>query len=72
MMESLFFASVQYYMVADAIDLILAMGNNAQMCKTDVQHAFRIILIEYSDHHLLGFSFTGEIYYDMSEYGLLF
>ena len=34
------------------------------MAKTDIQDAFRIILINPSDYHLLGFSWNDQFYYD--------
>ena len=57
-------SSVQYYSVADAIDMVLEIGTSAYMCKTDIEQAFRNIPIHPDDHHLLGFSFRGQYYYD--------
>ena len=34
------------------------------MAKTDIQDAFRIIPINPSDYHLLGFSWNDQFYYD--------
>ncbi len=57
-------ASVQYYSVADAVDLILDAGGTAYLCKTDIEHAFRNLPIHPDDHHLLGFQFNNMYYYD--------
>ncbi len=57
-------SSVQYYSVADAIDILLSLAPGAYMCKSDIAKAFRIIPIRQEDHHLLGFSFQGKFYFD--------
>ena len=57
-------SSVQYYSVADAIDILLSLEPGAFMCKSDISKAFRIIPIRQEDHHLLGFSFQGKYFFD--------
>ncbi len=58
------FSSVKYYTVADAIDCILELGPGSFLCKTDIQSAFRIVPVRLEDHHLLGFVYGGQYYYD--------
>ncbi len=58
------FSSVQYHTIADAIDYILELGQGTFLCKTDIQSAFRIVPVRQEDHHLLGFVYNNEYYYD--------
>ena len=57
-------SSVKYQSVTDAIRLILKIGPHAWLAKTDIKSAFRIIPINPSDFHLLGFKWRGQYFYD--------
>lgn len=55
--------TVHYACVQDAVRLAKEKG--AQwMAKTDVKSAFRIVPVRPDQHHLLGFSWRDEFYYD--------
>ena len=58
------FSHVQYAGIQDAINKIKTLGRGCFLAKTDVQHAFRIAPIHFSDYELLGFSWEGQFYYD--------
>ena len=57
-------ATVVYTNVGAAIDVNLQLGRGCLMSKTDIEKAFRLIPIRNDEHHLLGFSFLGSLYYD--------
>ena len=56
--------AVQYCSLDDAITHIKWVGKHAWLAKTDIESAFRIIPITPADHHLLGFVWQGQYYYD--------
>ena len=56
--------TVHYSSIDDAIDIILNVGPNITMAKTDISNAFRIIPIHPHDHAILGIKFNGCIYFD--------
>lgn len=58
------FSSVQYDSVDDAIRIIKMSGRGSWLAKCDIQSAFRIIPIHPDDHHLLGFSWKKQYFYD--------
>ena len=51
--------TVHYSPIDDAIAIILNLGLNATMAKTDISNAFRIIPIHPHDHAILGIKFNG-------------
>ena len=55
--------TVHYSSIDDAIEIILNMGPNATMAKTDISNAFRIIPILPHDHAILGIKFNGCFYF---------
>ena len=57
-------ATVVYTNVGAAIDVILQLGRGCLMSKTDIEKAFKLIPIRNDEHHLLGFSVLGSLYYD--------
>ena len=57
-------STVQYASFDDAVQLLLNIGPNALMAKTDIEAAFRIIPIHPSDFELLGIFWNNEYYYD--------
>ncbi len=56
--------TVSYESLLTIIDAILNFGTNANLAKSDVKSAFRIIPVHYEDYHLLGFHFKGKFYFD--------
>jgi hypothetical protein len=56
--------TVHYSSIDDAIEIILNLGPNATMAKTDISNAFRIIPIHPHDHAVLGIRFNGCFYFD--------
>ena len=56
--------TVHYSSIDDAIDIILNVGPNVTMAKTDISNAFRIIPIHPHDHAVLGIKFNGCFYFD--------
>ena len=57
-------STVSYSSIKDAIHLIQVCAPNAYMAKTDIADAFRLIPLHKSQHHLTGFCWEGEYYYD--------
>ena len=56
--------TVHYSSIDYAIEIILNMGPNATMAKTDISNAIRIIPIHPHDHAILGIKFNGCFYFD--------
>jgi len=56
--------TVDYSSIDDAIEIILNLGPNATMAKTDISNAFRIIPIHPHDHAVLGIKLNGCFYFD--------
>jgi hypothetical protein len=56
--------TVHYSSIEDAIEIILNLGPNATMAKTDISNAFRVIPIHPHDHAILGIQFNGCFYFD--------
>ena len=61
-----YYTSVKYQTLDNAIDIIQKLGKGCLIAKADIQDAFRLIPIRSEDHHLLGFKFEGNYYYDKS------
>ncbi|KAI8515720.1 hypothetical protein Bbelb_065330 [Branchiostoma belcheri] len=57
-------SSVTYSSIDTAIKHIKTLGPGCYLAKTDIQSAFRLIPVHPDDHHLLGFTYNGEFYYD--------
>lgn len=55
---------MSYYTVDDAVSIIKKLGQGCLLAKTDIESAFRIVLIHPCDHQLLGIFFQGQYYYD--------
>jgi hypothetical protein len=56
--------TVHYSSIDDTIDIILNVGPNVTMAKTDISNAFRIIPIHPHDHAILDIKFNGCFYFD--------
>lgn len=56
--------SVRYASIDDAVIILRTLGKGTYMAKTDIASAFRLIPITSADHHLLGFSWRDQFYYD--------
>ena len=57
-------ATVKYQSLEDAIQLIHKHSPSPYLAKSDIADAFRLVPVHSSQHHLLGFSFAGNYYYD--------
>ena len=57
-------STVKYSSVGQAISNIIQKGQGSYMAKTDIKSAFRIIPVNPSDYHLLGFYWDSGYYYD--------
>ena len=57
-------ATVKYASVGQAIRHIVNTGPKCYLAKTDIQSAFRIVPVNPSDYHLLGFQWRDKYYYD--------
>ena len=55
---------VMYASVDDAVKLILSLGRNCSLAKSDIDSAYRNIPIALSDHELLGIMWKNQYYYD--------
>ena len=58
------FSSVKYANISQAIKLIISVGKNCYLAKSDIQAAFRIIPISPIDYPLLGFKWKNKYYFD--------
>ena len=58
------FSAVQYQNIETVIGLVQYFGHNCLMSKADIQDAFYLIPIKFSDRHLLGFHWGGKFYYE--------
>ncbi len=56
-------ATVSYLGLDHCVSLILTIGKGALIAKADLKDVFRIVPISH-DHHLLGFTWEGQYYYD--------
>lgn len=56
--------SLQYVRIDDAIRILLTLGPNCFMAKTDVQSAFRNIPVHPADWELLGMQWRGLYFFD--------
>lgn len=59
-----FMSAVKYNTVEHAIDAIKQMGTPCFLSKSDIESAFRLIPVHPDDHHYLGFSWEGKLYFD--------
>ena len=57
-------STVCYATIGDAIRCIKLAGQGSYLAKTDIQNAFRIILIQSDDYGLLGMHWQGSFYFD--------
>ena len=57
-------SKVLYENIDTCVDIEKNMKPGALMAKVDIEEAFRIIPIQFSDRHLLGMHFKGHFYYD--------
>ena len=57
-------STVSYETLDTVIALLIEVGRNALMAKSDIEEAFRIIPIHPSDYWLLGLSWDNQFYYD--------
>ena len=57
-------SKVHYQTLDDALEIIVALGDNALIAKADIESAYRIIPIHPDSVHLLGFTWEGNYYYD--------
>ena len=55
---------LHYFMVYDAINLIIRIGHGTQMAKIDIKSAFRLCPVHPTDNHLLGVKWKGQFYFD--------
>lgn len=55
---------VQYDTIDWFINLVQQCGPYCLMAKTNIEDAFRIISINPSNYHLLGFSWEEQVYFD--------
>jgi hypothetical protein len=55
--------SLSYVQIDDAIKQILKCGKGAQMCKTDISDAFKIIPIKAAQYHLFCIKWRGAYYF---------
>ncbi|KAF5337417.1 hypothetical protein D9611_003081 [Ephemerocybe angulata] len=58
-------ASINYDMVDRAVSDLASSGRGSLMLKLDLESAFRHIPVRPEDHHLLGFVWEGQYYYDV-------
>ena len=59
-------ASITYAHVDDAVEYIKTLGVGTLLIKVDLENAYRHISIHPEDHHLLGISWEGRTYVDLS------
>ena len=57
-------ATVSYQNIETVIELVQHYGRNCLMAKADIEDAFRNLVINPSDYHLLGLQWEEKFYYD--------
>ena len=57
--------SVSYSSFDDAVELLRQLGASSFMSKIDIKHAFRVCPVRQEDFHLLGFSWSGQFFFDL-------
>ena len=55
---------VSYATIDNAVDLIVTLGPNCKLAKTNIDSAYRNVPIHPNDHELLGISWAGQYYFD--------
>ena len=55
---------MRYATTDDAVEKIMKLGQDCQLAKVDVEHAYRNIPIHVDDRLLLGMQWKGGIYID--------
>lgn len=55
---------VCYATIEDAIQQVKRVGSGANLAKTDIKNAFRILPIRKEDYGLLGMKWRDNFYYD--------
>ncbi len=58
------FTTVQYAGIQEAINIILNLGKGCNMAKSDIKNAYRHVPIHPSQHHLMGFKWKNQYYFD--------
>ncbi|VDI71577.1 Hypothetical predicted protein [Mytilus galloprovincialis] len=58
------YTSVSYQNIETVIELVQEHGFNCEMSKADVEDAFRLIPVHFSEYHLLGFKWEEKFYHD--------
>ena len=58
------FSNVSYTSFEEAIKIIISVGSQAFLAKTDIQSAFRLIPIHPNQYHILCFKWDDDFYYD--------
>ncbi|XP_030834399.1 uncharacterized protein LOC115921248 [Strongylocentrotus purpuratus] len=56
--------TVRYSDFDEAVKLVVALGRNAFMGKSDIKSAFRLLPVNPADFDLLGMCFDGQFYFD--------
>jgi hypothetical protein len=56
--------TVSYSGIGDAISMVQHLGPSCYLSKCDILAAYRMVPINPSQYHLLGFSWRGQFYYD--------
>nr|XP_045603192.1 uncharacterized protein LOC123761301 [Procambarus clarkii] len=56
--------TVTYQSINDAVALVVRRSPGAHLAKCDIAEAFRIVPVNPSDYHLLGFAYGGRYYYE--------
>lgn len=59
-------ADIKYTTIDRVVDAILRLGRGALLTKFDVQHAFRLVPVKKDDCCLLGFTFEGKTYVELT------
>ena len=57
-------ATVSYANFDDAANLVVKLGHNCLLAKTDIESAFRLVPIHPDDYELLGIKWDNQFYYD--------
>ena len=58
------YATVSYFTVDDAVNIIKGLGRGCFLAKTDIQHAFKLVPVRPADFPLLGFMLDGSYFFD--------
>ncbi len=57
-------STVHYQTIEDALEIVRKLGKNCFLAKSDISEAFRLLPLNPSQYHLMGFTWRNNYYFD--------